>query len=185
MLLSPARTVYSPEMGALFERLRVRKGWTVRQSSLIGRRSGLKGLSHVMLWRLEQGQIKNPSRETVEAVAALYDVPYADLAAKVAAIIYNLPHKVISNTTSLDVLSPDTHSPSSSGESHASRDRESHVSIEALAEGLLTIITTATELLGPHAADALSRPARAVGGSRASAGPSRRRTHSRGASAQK
>jgi len=76
------RPVFHPELGKFFVELRKAKGWTQNQAEDIAARKRLSALTHQVLWRLEQGKIKNIDPAILRAVATLYQVSYDDLVAQ-------------------------------------------------------------------------------------------------------
>jgi len=76
------RPVFHPELGAFFEELREKRGWTQSQAADLAQRRDLHVLTRQVLLRLEDGKTKNPEPEVLRAVAVLYEVPYDDLVAK-------------------------------------------------------------------------------------------------------
>lgn len=124
------RPIFHPEIGAFFVSLRERKGWKQSQAEDIAARKKLTVLTHQVLWRLEQGKVKNIEPEVLRAIAKLYQTPYEDLVARWTSYRYgvridagaradsshkkNRPFVTLSDTPS-EVEDPHTSSPTSSG----------------------------------------------------------------------
>lgn len=79
MTKRPPRPVFHTALGRFFEELRTARQWGQSEAVSIAQRRGLKRLTRQVLIRLEKGATKNPSREVLEDIAALYNLNYADV----------------------------------------------------------------------------------------------------------
>lgn len=84
------RAVYHPEVGKFFRGLRDKRGWSQRQAVEIARRREIPSVTRQILIRLERGQTKNPEPEVLRGVAALYEMPYEELAGRFVAHRYGV-----------------------------------------------------------------------------------------------
>ena len=75
------RPVFHPEIGKFFADMRAAKGWSQRQAADIAKRRKIPHITSNVLWRLEGGKIKHPDAEVLQSIAALYELPYRDIAA--------------------------------------------------------------------------------------------------------
>jgi transcriptional regulator with XRE-family HTH domain len=89
-LVARKRPVFHPALGTFFKELRESRGWSLRgAASLAGRRE--LALTYQVLFRLEQGQVKNPEPEVMRAIASLYGLDYSDVVSRFIAMRYDLP----------------------------------------------------------------------------------------------
>lgn len=84
------RPVFHKGLGEFFRGLREARGWNQRQAAEIAGRRGLDGLTRQVLLRLENGRTKNPEPSVLRALARLYDMTYAKMAARVVAVRFEL-----------------------------------------------------------------------------------------------
>lgn len=74
------RPVFHEELGQQLKALRTRREWSVQQAVNYARSKGHTGLTWNKLTLLEGGKTKFPEREALQAVAALYDLRFDELA---------------------------------------------------------------------------------------------------------
>lgn len=84
-----SRPVFHPGLGKFFSDLRERRGWSLRGAASIAERRKL-GLTYQLMFRLEQGQTKNPDPDVLRDLAQLYTLNYDDLVDQVVTLRYGV-----------------------------------------------------------------------------------------------
>lgn len=88
--MAKTRPVFHPELGKFFETLRLGRGLKSRRlAAAVADRKGIP-LDHQVIFKLEHGKLKNPEPHVLRAVAALYEVPYAELVSQVVEQLYGV-----------------------------------------------------------------------------------------------
>ena len=70
------RPIFHPEIGRVFERLRLDRGWRQSQAADIAKRRGLSLITRQVILRLERGQTKNVEPDVLRQIASLYETSY-------------------------------------------------------------------------------------------------------------